>query len=234
MVQIRRLDLGDEILMTSKKSVAAQNRFIYYPDHLVRMPGPGRSVVANLLPMLSEPVFKGVLSGLLKETFQPKVMEIDESVGTFLSRHFGSALTDNITSAVLHGIYAGDIYQLSAKSILPRVYAISKAYGGALVLGVLREASRDDPLTRTSDYLCSDVYKNLKSDAEGNFQSGTGVFERVMQSSVFTFRRGIGQLAESLEAALEINPNVTILKNTPIEHLSLINDGDGSKVGLGP
>ena len=217
--------------MTSKESVAAQNRFVYYPDHLVRMPGPGRSLVANILPMLSEPVFQGALRGFLKETFQPKVEIFDESVGTFISRHFGSAVADNIVSAVLHGIYAGNIYQLSARSILPKLYKISESYGGALVLGMIAEASRDDPLTNANDVLCTDLYKNSMLAADGKYLPGTEVFERIMQSSVFTFRRGIGQLAESLEDALNNVPNVTILKNTPIEYLSLINDGDESRVG---
>ena len=218
--------------MTSKESVAARNRFVYYPDHLVRMPGPGRSLVANLLPMLSEPVFRGALSGVLKETFQPKVEVFDESVGAFISRHFGSAVADNIVSAVLHGIYAGDIYQLSARSILPKVYKISESYGGALVLGMIAESSRDDPLINANDSLCTELYKTSMLAADGKPLPGTEVFERIMQSSVFTFRRGIGQLAESLEDALNNTPNVTILKNTPIEILSLINDGDASKVGL--
>lgn len=206
--------------MTSKESVAAQNRFIYYPDHLVRMPGPGSSILDVLSSMLSEPVFQGVLYGIATELFHPAPDELsDESVGDFLSRRLGSSVADNIVSAIIHGIYAGDIYQLSAKSILGKVYRLEEWYG-SLVWGSIRENTREFPQVPLSDkYLMTD----LSPFSDGPPMSGTETIAQVRKSSVYTFKRGIGELAESLESALQHDPNVTILKETPIESLEMVN-----------
>ena len=208
--------------MTSKESVAAQNRFVYYPDHLVCMPGPGRSLIDNLSTVLSESTFKGLWSGVLSGIFRSSIHDAyDESVGSFVSRHFGSSIADNLVSAVFHGIYAGDIYQLSARSILPKPYKIGQTVP-SFVLGSIGELMRQDPLVLSSDHI---LMENLNLNAVGS-----ELFERIRKSSVFTFKKGIGQLAESLENALDKNPLVTVLKSTPIEAIKMISDGQKSKV----
>lgn len=206
--------------MTSKQSVAAQNRFVYYPDHLVCMPGPGRSLFASISTVFSEPAFQGLLSGVISEPFRCDVQDIyDESVGSFISRRFGSGIADNVVSAVFHGIYAGDIYQLSARSILTRLYKISQSYG-SLITGLISESIRDDPLVPTADRLLTERLKAL----------GPELLDKFKDCSVFSLKGGIGQLAESLENALNKNPRVTILKNTPIKALEMITEGTISEV----
>lgn len=206
--------------MTSKQSVAAQNRFVYFPDHLVCMPGPGRSLFANLSTVFSEPAFQGLLSGVISEPFRCSVQDTDdESVGSFISRRFGSGIADNLVSAVFHGVYAGDIYQLSARSILTRLYRISQSYD-SLIVGLLQESIRDDPLLPAPDRVLTARLKAL----------GPEPLEKIRNSSVFTFKGGIGQLAESIESALDKNPRITILKNTPIKTLEMITEGTTSEV----
>jgi len=220
--QVDELGLLEDVLMTSKESVAAQNRFVYYPDHLVCMPGPGRSLLENLSTVFSEPAFNGLVSGILLEPFRSNAPNAyDESVGSFVSRCFGSAIADNIVSAVFHGIYAGDIYQLSARSILTRVHKISQSYD-SLIIGYLSESMREDPLVTSIDQILMEG---------GTFEApGSELFEKIRRSSVFTFKRGIGQLAETLEKVLIENPRVTILKNTPINALEMITEGNTSRV----
>ncbi|MCJ1381625.1 oxygen-dependent protoporphyrinogen oxidase [Xylographa soralifera] len=225
-----RLGLQNDILMTSKESVAARNRFIYYPDHLVRMPGPGSSLLGVLSSMLSEPVFQGLLYGALTEVFRPRPNDLDdESVGAFVSRKFGPAVADNIVSAVLHGIYAGDIYQLSAKSILGKVYKTEEQYA-SVILGNMLEATRDDSLVPLLDLHMMRYLKPFMVGSNGQPLSGTEVFAKVRASSVYTLKRGLGQLAESLEYALRKLPNVTILMGTAVESLEMVAHGNTSKV----
>ncbi|MCJ1430695.1 oxygen-dependent protoporphyrinogen oxidase [Xylographa pallens] len=229
-----RLGLHNDILMTSKESVAARNRFIYYPDHLVRMPGPGSSLLGVLSSMLSEPVFQGLLYGALTEVFRPRPNDLDdESVGAFVSRKFGPAVADNIVSAVLHGIYAGDIYQLSAKSILGKVYKTEEQYASVMV-GNMLEATRDDSLVPLLDLHMMRYLKPFMVASNGQPLPGTEVFAKVRASSVYTFKRGLGQLAESLESALRKLPNVTILMDTPVESLEMVAHGNTSKIQVKP
>ncbi|MCJ1295524.1 oxygen-dependent protoporphyrinogen oxidase [Xylographa carneopallida] len=229
-----RLGLQNDILMTSKESVAARNRFIYYPDHLVRMPGPGSSLLGVLSSMLSEPVFQGLLYGAMTEVFRPRPNDIDdESVGAFVSRKFGPAVTDNMVSAVLHGIYAGDVYQLSAKSILGKVYKTEEQYA-SVVLGNMLEATRNDSLVPLLDLHMMRYLKPFMVASNGQPLPGTEILAKVRASSVYTFKRGLGQLAESLESTLRKLPNVTILMNTPVESLEMVAHGNASKVQLAP
>ena len=128
----KTLGLEDDILITPKSSAAAKNRYIYYPDHLVKMPGPGQDLYEILWSMITEPVFKGMLWGMLSEHRRPNADNeiVDESIGDFLARRLGTTkVADNIVSAVLHGIYAGDIYQLSAKSLMGALHAQEQIYG---------------------------------------------------------------------------------------------------------
>ena len=209
--------------MTSKNSVAAQNRFIYYPDHLVRMPGPGSSWLQNISNVLSEPIFKGTVSKVLLEVTEPRRPSDlqDESIGSFFDRRFGSALADNVVSAVFHGIYAGDIYKLSTRAILPKLWEIEWR-NKSIVLGLLEQALGGMQPIATNDL---DMIKTLQSQP-----SMSDKLDVVKKSSVFTFKGGIGELADRLEAKLDQSENVLILENTDVRQIGLGSNPTGEKV----
>ena len=85
-----------------------------------------------LWSIITEPVFEGLGLGALFEFQRPQRAtwaqynnpEVDdESVASFLERRLGTPdVGNNIVSAVLHGIYAGDVNQLSARSLLPKLW----------------------------------------------------------------------------------------------------------------
>ena len=222
-IQVRDLGLDDRVLMTSKSSAAAQNRFIYYPDHLVRMPGPGSSLLRNISNVFSEPLFKGTISGALSEFTKPRRPRDlqDESIGSFLTRRVGSALADNVVSAIFHGIYAGDIYNLSARALVPSLWAIEWR-NNSILKGILAQAFGGMQPIATSDL---DVMRTLQSQP---VMSDT--LEVVKRSSVFTFKGGIGELADRLEAKLHESGNVNILENTDVGHIKLGSYAAGEKV----
>lgn len=204
--------------MTSQNSVAAQNRFIYYPDHLVRMPGPGSSSFRTIISLATEPVFKGILSGMFRESFKPRRPDElkDESIGSFLSRRFGPPLADNVASAVLHGIYAGDVYQLSVRSIMPLLWKTEWRHQ-SVIKGVWNRVFGGPMPVPDQDI-------KLIEDRSGQ-PLATDKLEAVRKSSVFTFKNGIGELAEGLEAKLRESPNVNIQQQTAIEEVTLNTEG---------
>ena len=130
----------NKIITASKTTPAARNRFIYYPDHLVRLPNfsdrTWPAIFENIRSLFQEPLWKGVVFGLLGEIVKPpRDADVqDESVGDFLSRRLGPALTDNIVSAGMHGIYAGDIYKMSARTIMPKLWNSEIRTEGASML----------------------------------------------------------------------------------------------------
>ena len=209
--------------MTSKNSVSAQNRFLYYPDHLVRMPGPGSNALQTFLSLATEPVFKGVLSGIFGELFKPRRPDDleDESVGSFLSRRFGPSIADNLASAVLHGIYAGDVYQLSIRSIMPALWKTEWRHQSVIKGAWDRAFGGPGPIP--------DQDIKIIEDLAGR-PLPTGKLEAVRKSSVFTFKNGVGELAERLEAKLRVCSNVDIQQQTAIEEVTLSTEGPSPMV----
>lgn len=177
------------------------------------MPGRGQSLLKNLSSLASEPVFKGTLSGIFSEPFKPQRGEAlhDESIASFLSRRFGSALADNLASAFVHGVYAGDIDRLSVRSIFPKLW-IFEGSDQSVLKGLLKATFSGNILMPEQDV------KLLKNPQD---MKGWGTF---------TFLGGVGELADTLVQELEKNPNVTIQKQTNVQRLELQRATSGIQV----
>ncbi len=74
---------------------------------------------------------------IFAEPFISKGPETDESVGAFLERRIGKEAVDYLVDPVFSGIYAGDIYQMSKKEILPQL-AENEQQFGSLIIGAFR------------------------------------------------------------------------------------------------
>ena len=212
-------------MITSKNSLAAQNRFIYYPDHLVRMPGPGSSLLQTTFNVLFEPIFKGTIAGALSEVTKPRRSEDlqDESIGSFITRRFGSALADNIVSAVFHGIYAGDIYKLSARTIMPSLWAIEWR-NKSVLRGFIDQASGGMQPIAASDF---DLVKTLRQEPVMSDK-----LKIAKKSATFTFKDGVGELADKLESKLDESDNVFIMDNTEVTLINLRTDAARERVRI--
>jgi oxygen-dependent protoporphyrinogen oxidase len=53
----------------------------------------------------------------------------DESVASFVERHFGTAMVENIVDPLLAGVYGGDCRRLSIRSVLPRFWEMERKHG---------------------------------------------------------------------------------------------------------
>jgi protoporphyrinogen/coproporphyrinogen III oxidase len=206
-----------QLLSFGRASKAASGRYIYYPDHLVRMPSGSGNIVAGLVELLrsvmSEPLFKGVLSGMLREVVADGRPESrrDESVGDFLRRRFGPELTDNIASAVMHGIYAGDIYNLSMRTLFPELWYLE-----------MRDPDRESTVQEALHLFFTG--KRLQRYDDVKFCHMTPspfgpprllpVFQR---SSVVTWTEGMQYIVQCLEAALRQEPRVRLKTNTDVQ-----------------
>ncbi|KAH0194827.1 Protoporphyrinogen oxidase, partial [Aureobasidium melanogenum] len=205
---VNQLGLEDDTIFTLKTAPAATNRYIYYPDHIVRVPAPDpqKGFVANasalIYALTSEPAFKGIVSRVLLEPSvsarDPSVT--DESVGDFFVRRIGRRLVDQVMSAVVHGIYAGDIYQLSMKSLFPSIWRLEEEHGSVLAGLVHNMAEGAKIPAKEVDFInaMKQPYP-FSSDFRKNFR----------RSNVFTFRHGLQQLVDKLEETLKQQSNVT-------------------------
>jgi oxygen-dependent protoporphyrinogen oxidase len=74
-------------------------------------------------------------------------MDHDESVASFLERHYGSEMVDRLTDPLLSGIYGGDAAQLSVRAVLPRFVEMERIHGslGRAMLGARKKKSHAVP-----------------------------------------------------------------------------------------
>jgi oxygen-dependent protoporphyrinogen oxidase len=80
-------------------------------------------------------------------TKRPEAGAADESLFTVLVRRFGVSLVEHFFSAVLSGVFAGDLKRLSAQSCLPAVVNAEKQHGSVLK-GLLKASAVKAPGTR--------------------------------------------------------------------------------------
>lgn len=185
-------------------------------------PYPNTSHLVNIFwngwTLLTEPVFDGFVRAVLREpTKDPredKVADQDESVAEFVSRRTTPQVADNLVSALYHGIYAGDIDRLSAQTLMGPYRDLEKTEN-RVIGSLLNIGGTEKMILMTDDLLAihsvehdrpRDHWKVLHKFAKG--------------TSVFTLKKGIGQLAERLESAIKDTGKVEIMTGTDVNAVS--------------
>ncbi|KAJ3071819.1 oxygen-dependent protoporphyrinogen oxidase [Podochytrium sp. JEL0797] len=199
---VHRLNLEQQVMLVEKSSPAAKNRFIKYNGTLNKMP---TSLQEALFPPKNH-VFRGVLARGSIEPFIPKTTKHDESIHDFVARRFGVHVADNLISALVHGIYAGDSRVLSVKSCFPFLWEAEQKYG-SVVAGLLVGAL-SKPVPET--------YSPAVSPQAIEF------IQKVKKSSIYAFKDGLQTLTDAIAQDLQQNhPNVSLLLNTPVTQIEM-------------
>lgn len=176
--------------------------------------------------ILMEPALRWLPAATLKEYWVPRRPNHlrDESIASFLERRLGTKdAADNLVSAVLHGIYAGDINKLSIRSLLPRAW-LFEGVGGSILNGIVKKA-REGIETRAekNDFILTASILQ-KIDPE--------LLYMIHSSSVFSFKDGIGALTTALEKSLRANPNVLIQTGVNVKSIKFNRDTKKVNVSL--
>lgn len=214
--QVTELGLTNQ-LMHLNKADEPLPAYIYYPDRLVALPKPPKSMLRyvfgslnsfiNVIRMLTEPLFRGLIPGMLnvirtkrnnpyeKDLFEGRS---DMSVGDYYSHLFGDrGLVDRFLSALVHGVTGGDVWKMSMSSGFLSDYLVPTE-GQPISHAVVRSVDWDM------------VPQLLKNKAVFDLAS------RHLGAGALWFRDGFTTLPEALAAALGKNPNVTIKTGTPV------------------
>lgn len=169
------------------------------------MPGPQpdmgllSTILDALKTLFTEPIFKGTVMSILKEPAVDVRSDLrkDESIGDFFSRRFGPKVADNFLSAILHGVYAGDIYKLSADSILG-VARLIEVQNESLLIGIL------DGMQTKKSFIPADYLLALCSVVG---QRPLNHFDRlrtlIRPASVFTIKDGLAEIARGFERGFQ-------------------------------
>jgi oxygen-dependent protoporphyrinogen oxidase len=131
----QELGLGGELIPSNdfqrKTYILVKKRLVLIPDGLQFM------VPTRLLPMITTPLFSpGAKLRMAAEWFRrpsngsrKESADQDESVASFVRRHFGQEMVDRVAEPMLSGVFGGDAERLSVRAVLLRFVAMEREHG---------------------------------------------------------------------------------------------------------
>jgi oxygen-dependent protoporphyrinogen oxidase len=186
----RELGLGDDLMGSNDHArrtyILHRGRLLPLPDGLMFLV-PTRfwpMVTTRLLPLSTK------LAAALELFYSPpKSDRGDESVASFVQRHFGEAMVENIADPLLAGVYGGDSAALSVRSVLPRFWEMERQHGSLTraTLKAMRQRRAPAQLNNTS----------------GANSAGTGIAPPRKLPLFMTLKGGLQQMTERLAAQVE-------------------------------
>ena len=130
----RELGIGDRLLPASD---ASENRFLWLGGRL-------RQLHRKPVPFLTSDLLGfGDKLRLMGEPFRGRGGEADESVYDFMARRLGPGPAGTLADAMVTGIFAGDVRQLSLRSAFPLLADMEREHGSLLKgMGTMMKARR--------------------------------------------------------------------------------------------
>ena len=126
----RELGLGDDLMGSNDQ---ARRTYIVHHGRLLPLPdGLMFLVPTRLWPMVTTRLlpFSTKLAAVRELFFSPPSADDgDESVASFVERHYGRAMVENIADPLLAGVYGGDSSSLGVRSVLPRFWEMERQHG---------------------------------------------------------------------------------------------------------
>ena len=224
---LRTLHKGNSVYYVESKSEANRKFLLDTTNSLVQVPNS----IGTLFKFLRSSLGKGLIPGFLGEPFRKAPTEgaADESAHSLLSRRFGNEyVSNNIFSAIFHGIYAGDIKELSAKRTLGSIVELEKKYG-SLIKGMIKRKKPENGSQGAAvlpDAL-QRYQKNLKRGADDLCQ----LYTRLQKYPIIGLQGGLETFPKALTVALKENPKVKLSIGTAVTSLNL-NDHGYAEIGL--
>lgn len=213
---LRNLNREDQIEVMKSSSVGNRKWLLDPSNNLVQTPNS----IPLLAKFLMNDVTQGLVPGVLKEPFQKSSTDTqDESISSFILRRFGSlAIADNVLSAVMHGIYSGNVAQLSVQATLPSLVQMEKE-NGSIVKSVLKKI-----LLKKKDAEANQLGPLLQQ-YEQHIAPQAGLAQLSQNLKKFPILRlhdGLQVLPNTLAESLQAQENIEIHYNTPVDRLQLL------------
>jgi len=130
------LSLEDQLIFSNDSE---RRTYLLLRGRLVPLPeGLQMMVPARTLPILASRLFsfpaKLRIAGELFRRRSPPpdnegASENDESVASFIGRHFGAEAVERLAEPLLAGVYGGDVERLSVRAVLPGLVDMERRYG---------------------------------------------------------------------------------------------------------
>lgn len=147
------LGLGDQIVFSNDQSratyLAQDRRLIPLPDGM-RMMVPTSREALEQSPLFSAAARQGYLREPERAAeLKASTPEHDESVASFVRRHFGPEAAQTIAAPLLSGVFGGDIDSLSVRAVMPTFVRMEAEHGS--LIAALQERDRGQRDHRRSE-----------------------------------------------------------------------------------
>jgi oxygen-dependent protoporphyrinogen oxidase len=144
----REVGLADQLIASNdrdrKTYILVNGLLVPMPDGLMFM------VPTKILPAAWSPLFSTRTKFLMmQEWFHPKRKSAtDESVASFVERHYGPEMVDRLADPLLSGVYGGQADKLSLRAVLPRFADMEASHGslGRALISAHRSTPAGKPL----------------------------------------------------------------------------------------
>jgi oxygen-dependent protoporphyrinogen oxidase len=166
------LGLEDELITSNDHErvtwILQQGKLLPMPDNM-RMMVPEHVDTILHSPLFSENARNAYIAEEQRaEELKAAAPEHDESVASFIQRHFGEEVLRVIGAPLLGGVFGGDVYQLSVRAVMPAFVQMEREYGSLIRALASKRAQR-------GNRPASPVFTSLKT--------GTGTLvERMAQT----------------------------------------------------
>ncbi len=166
------LGLGDELIPSND---ATRVTWVLQGGHLLPVPDGMRMMVPEALePVMHSPLFSPAARAAYAAEparaaeLKARVPHKDESVASFVERHFGSEVLRVIGAPLLGGVFGGDVHRLSVRAVMPAFVRMEREHG-SLILAMQARAAQLGNTPRPSTFT--------------SLRSGTGTLaERIVET----------------------------------------------------
>ena len=161
----RSLGLCDQLIGSNdadrKTYILVRGRLIAMPDGLMFM------VPTKILPTVFSPLFSlRTKLRMAREWFHPPHRaDGDESVASFVERHYGAEMVDRLADPLLSGVYGGEAASLSVRAVLPRFAEMERSHG-SLGRAMLAARKKMSPAKRPVPPLFTSLKDGMQHLAE--------------------------------------------------------------------
>lgn len=214
---LRQLGQEAQVEVLSNKCTANKKYILDSSGEIVQVPDS----VSTALNFAKNVKFVdgNMVFGVLKEPFIKPLKE-DETIEQFFKRRLGSTvLTDNVLSAVVHGIYAGDVGKLSIKSILPFLKD-AENQSGSIIKHIFKSISKSKSKPKSGEELSMELqeYEKLISPNAGLLD----MQKKLKNYPMIKFHDGMEVFPKNLASYLVNNTNTNIVYNCSIDSVDPI------------
>jgi oxygen-dependent protoporphyrinogen oxidase len=125
-------DLIDSNDATRKTWILLNGALQPIPDRM-RMMVPEDLTALDASPLFSESAKHAYANELTRaEELKANAPDRDESIASFVLRHFGDEVLNTLAAPLLSGVFGGDVHTLSVRAVMPQFVAMEREHGSLI------------------------------------------------------------------------------------------------------